>query len=53
VAPAYADTLDTRGMAAHEQCAYCHGLDGNSAMARFPHLAGQSTVYLKKQLKDF
>src|SRR5262245_8006234 len=52
-APAHADTLDTRGMAPHEQCAYCHGLDGNSAMGRFPHLAGQSAAYLKKQLADF
>jgi len=52
-ASAHADTLDTRGMAPHEQCAYCHGLDGNSVMARFPHLAGQSAAYLKKQLADF
>ena len=52
-APVRADTLDTRGMAPHEQCAYCHGLDGNSAMARFPHLAGQSPAYLRKQLADF
>ena len=49
----HADVLDTRGMAPHEQCAYCHGLDGNSAMPRFPHLAGQSASYLRKQLADF
>ena len=48
-----ADVIDTRGMAPHEQCAYCHGLDGNSAMSRFPRLAGQSEQYLKKQLADF
>jgi cytochrome c553 len=51
--PVLADTLDTRGMAPYEQCAYCHGLDGNSAMPRFPHLAGQSVSYLRKQLVDF
>ncbi len=52
-APAHADVIDTRGMAPHEHCAYCHGLDGNSAMPRFPHLAGQSVSYLRKQLADF
>jgi len=50
---AHADMIDTRGMAPHEQCAYCHGLDGNSAMPRFPRLAGQSASYLRKQLADF
>jgi cytochrome c553 len=53
VTAAHADVIDTRGMAPHEQCAYCHGLDGNSAMPRFPRLAGQSAVYLRKQLADF
>ncbi len=52
-APAHADVIDSRGMAPHEQCAYCHGLDGNSAMPRFPHLAGQNAFYLRKQLADF
>jgi cytochrome c553 len=52
-AAAHADVLDTRGMAPHEQCAYCHALDGNSPMPRFPRLAGQTAVYLKKQLADF
>lgn len=53
VTAAHADVIDTRGMAPHEQCAYCHGLDGNSAMPRFPRLAGQSASYLRKQLADF
>jgi cytochrome c553 len=52
-ASAHADVIDTRGMAPHEQCAYCHGLDGNSASPRFPQLAGQSVSYIKKQLGDF
>ena len=34
-------------------CAACHGQDGNSAAAANPKLAGQSEVYLVKQLKDF
>lgn len=50
---AHADVIDTRGMAPHEQCAYCHQLDGNSLMPRFPRLAGQSAAYLAKQLADF
>lgn len=50
---AAADVIDTRGMAPHEQCAYCHGLDGNSTMPRFPRLAGQPASYLRKQLADF
>jgi cytochrome c553 len=53
IATANADVLDTRGMAPHEQCAYCHGLDGNSPMPRFPRLAGQNASYLRKQLADF
>ncbi len=51
--PARADVIDTRGMQPHEQCAYCHELDGNSRMPRFPRLAGQSVTYLAKQLGDF
>jgi cytochrome c553 len=49
----HADMIDTRGMAPYEQCAYCHGLDGNSPMPRFPRLAGQNASYLRKQLADF
>ena len=52
-AAAHADVIDTRGMAPHEQCAYCHGLDGNSTAPRFPRLAGQSAAYITKQLADF
>lgn len=35
------------------QCAACHGADGNSASPQFPKLAGQSAIYLIKQLEDF
>ncbi|MFT2092822.1 c-type cytochrome [Paraglaciecola sp. 2405UD69-4] len=34
-------------------CAACHGMDGNSAIAMNPKLAGQHTKYLVKQLKEF
>ena len=50
---AMADMLDTTGMKPWEPCALCHGLDGNSQMARFPRLAGQPIAYLVKQLEDF
>jgi cytochrome c553 len=34
-------------------CVACHGTDGNSAIAIYPKLAGQSANYLAKQLADF
>jgi len=34
-------------------CASCHGADGNSLVAMYPNLAGQSADYLTKQLKEF
>jgi len=34
-------------------CAACHGVDGNSAIAIYPKLAGQSSAYIAKQLADF
>jgi len=33
-------------------CAACHGADGNSAVAMYPKLAGQSEKYLLKQMGD-
>ncbi|MDA0655689.1 MAG: c-type cytochrome [Proteobacteria bacterium] len=50
---AKADMLDTSRLEAWETCALCHGVDGNSRMARFPKLAGQPLEYLTKQLQDF
>lgn len=52
-AATHADTIDTTGMQPYERCASCHGLDGNSHASRFPRLAGQGVIYLKKQLTDF
>jgi len=34
-------------------CASCHGADGNSLVAMYPKLAGQSASYTAKQLADF
>jgi cytochrome c553 len=51
--PARADTLVTDGVEPWETCAECHSLDGISAMARFPKLAGQRPDYIKKQVRDF
>ncbi|HET7832224.1 MAG TPA: cytochrome c, partial [Gallionella sp.] len=34
-------------------CSACHGADGKAVAPVFPNLAGQSRVYLKKQLQDF
>ena len=34
-------------------CASCHGADGNSPIAIYPKLAGQSASYTAKQLADF
>jgi cytochrome c553 len=48
-----ADTIDTSGQAAYEQCGYCHEYDGNTRMPNFPRLAGQWPAYIKKQLQDF
>src|SRR5215813_203209 len=41
VSLAYADIIVTEGMQPWYLCATCHSLDGISAMARFPKLAGQ------------
>ncbi len=41
------------GKAKSMTCAACHGTDGNSAIAMYPNLAGQSANYLAKQLANF
>lgn len=38
---------------ATQQCAACHGADGNAAAPIYPKLAGQHAEYLYKQLKNF
>jgi cytochrome c553 len=51
VPAAYADLSAGRRKA--EACSACHGADGNSVIALFPALAGQTARYLYLQLKDF
>lgn len=48
-----AGMIDTEGMQPWETCAMCHGLYGDSRMAKFPKLANQPYDYLVKQLQDF
>lgn len=36
-----------------EACGSCHGVDGISATAHFPKLAGQKRAYIRKELRDF
>lgn len=48
-----ADTPPTTPPPEAAPCAACHGPDGNSPMAMYPKIAGQSPVYLINQLKAF
>lgn len=41
------------GKAKAATCAACHGADGNSPVAIYPKLAGQSADYIVKQLQEF
>ena len=41
------------GKAKSALCGSCHGVDGNSALAMNPKLAGQGAGYLYKQLVEF
>ena len=41
------------GKAKAAACAACHSADGNSLVAAYPKLAGQSARYIAKQLVDF
>lgn len=50
---ARADMVITEGMQPWETCAECHNLNGISATARFPKLAGQRPGYIAKQVRDF
>jgi len=36
-----------------QMCAICHGLDGLATMPDAPHIGGESTIYLERQLKAF
>jgi len=35
------------------QCQTCHGMDGIGRMPDVPNIAGESELYLTKQLRDF
>lgn len=41
------------GKALSAQCSACHGKDGISRDPEAPNLAGQSAIYLEKQLVDY
>lgn len=43
----------TAGQAKTATCAACHGMDGNSASAQYPKLAGQHESYTARQLDLF
>ena len=51
--PAVAADLAAGQAKAKEICQACHGLDGNSATADYPKLAGQYPDYLAKALRDY
>ncbi|MDB5815861.1 MAG: cytochrome c class [Rhodocyclales bacterium] len=42
-----------RGKAKSVTCAACHGVDGNSAVATFPRLAGQNEDYIIHSLHAY
>lgn len=42
-----------KGKELSASCAACHGADGNSTNAEWPKLAGQSELYLIKQLTEY
>lgn len=46
-----ADPAEGRKLAT--QCKTCHGLDGIATIPIAPNLAGESQMYIEKQLKDF
>ncbi len=43
----------TQGRDKAKACAACHGIDGVAKMPHVPNIAGESTIYLEKQLKAF
>ena len=51
--PAFAADTAAGQAKAKEVCQACHGLDGNSATADYPKLAGQYEDYLAKALRDY
>jgi cytochrome c553 len=51
--PVAAADLAAGAAKAKEVCAACHGMDGNSAQADYPKLAGQHAEYMAKSLRDY
>lgn len=52
--PARAHAADPKaGLAKAAKCKICYGLDGIAKIAEAPHIGGESSIYLKKQLKAF
>ncbi|GHE21005.1 c-type cytochrome [Halomonas urumqiensis] len=47
-----ADADAAAGREKAQSCAACHGQEGISPSANFPHLAGQQASYLAKQIMD-
>ncbi|UYG03585.1 cytochrome c4 [Halomonas sp. LR3S48] len=47
-----ADADAAAGREKAQSCAACHGQNGISSAPSFPHLAGQQTTYLAKQIID-
>jgi cytochrome c553 len=47
-----ADADASAGEELAQPCASCHGQEGMSSSGEFPHLAGQQTSYLAKQILD-
>lgn len=43
----------TNGRKLARQCQTCHGLDGIAKIPIAPHLAGESQIYIERQLKAF
>ena len=43
----------TAGQGKAAACGACHGMDGNSADAQYPKLAGQNEAYIVHQLESF
>lgn len=53
LAMAGGDAANGKALTLDKGCAGCHGVDGNSAMAQWPKIAGQGEKYLIRQLKAF
>jgi len=52
-APAFASDLARAEEIVSGRCFLCHGMNGESASAVFPRLAGQHAEYIARQLADF